>query len=197
MNTKKLKSPTRSKSLARPKAPARPRLITKNQLIKELKERGNFNYTFTKELDIFHALIWKVGSYDEISIMREKTYENYKTKFRDLMDSVNSEFAEYREKKELEEMIEYTREEIINYGKDPKPMLALFDAIVKKYGVSLLALNNLDIQKDFDYKLNAEEFISITVRASVWTYYVEGTINLLGNKKGERCEYHKDRAVRL
>jgi len=175
----------------------KPRLFTKNQLIKVLKDSGNFNYEYIKKIDFCDTIIWKIGTYDNIASLSDSAYEKAKAKFAQIKEDIIGSFQEYKDDKKREEAISYIKNEIIN-KKYPEEMIVLFGNVMEtNKNITAEEIYNLDLQKDFEYQISSEEHISFSGRTSCRTYIVEGTINFSSGKKGGKYKFRRRNAIRI
>ena len=159
----------------------KPLTYTKNQLIKKLKEDNNYNVEFVKELDVYSQYIWKRGGYDDLRdhYYTDKGYNAQYDKISDIISEVLIGLdARYDRVAKTEALDNLYCD--INYSSKIENKKAVKALVSECFGeMTPEDIRNIYLD-DIDYTTDAEEYISISVGASVWTYYVSGSITTLG-----------------
>ena len=175
------------------------KIYTKLQLIKKLKADGNFTYDFVNELDTYSQYIYNRGSYDDIyqTHYTDRGRETAEAKIYKLLDEVKEEFPEPA----LARNRVYQTESVVqsaDYNVESNEM----DACRAVLYALLTQMTTKEIENfefdTFNFETSAEEYISISVGASVWSYYVKGSVTVLGKEyTAKGVSYRSSDARRL
>lgn len=151
-----------------------PLTLTKNQIIKKLKADNEFTLEGIKELiSPYTNYIFKRGDIYDLDYSPTKSDRMY-NKIRNLKCELLGEFDKNPNdiKSATEDL--FNEIEYSNLSRDDKPAIR---RVITELSKELTAteLINIDLE-DIEYETSANEYISISVGASVWTYYVEASL---------------------
>ena len=154
----------------------KPLTYTKIQLIKKLKADNNYNVEFVKELDVYSQYIWKRGSYDDLQSFyyTQKGFDNQYDKILNIISEILIGLDAKYDTVAKSEVLDNLFDDIDYSDIENKiAVKALISECLPEMDAS--DIRNIYLS-EIKYTTDAEEYISISVRASVWTYYVSGTI---------------------
>ena len=153
-----------------------PLTFTKTQLIKKLKEDGNFTVEFVQDLDVYDKYIWKRGdAYELQDVVGTKAFDTKYYKIKDTLLDILIILDPTKDSKAKDKALEYIERSIPN--EDYNAIVAM----LKRGSIELTAdeIYNIDFET-LKYETSGDEFISISVGASVWTYYIQGSFETQG-----------------
>jgi hypothetical protein len=153
-----------------------PLIYTKLQLIKKLKEDGNYNEAFVKDLHYWSDYIWKRGSYDEVTYnFTEKRTATIQKKAHKTIEEVLISLDSKYDRKLKGEIYEEIMDDLSYSISDNEyeAVKCLIEEITKDMKPEVM--NDLDLST-LSFETKMDEFISASVSASVMSFFVKGSI---------------------
>ena len=153
------------------------KIYSKNGLIKKLKSDGNYNLEYALNLDIEDVIERLDASY--LYSLSETRYEAWMVKIKKLIDSVCKELGYDRAGIRNAKARNLS---LVSWSNIPEEEQCAVSTMVREWQKQNLSLETLDnfSYANLTYEISASEYISISVRASVWTYYISGKIEVDG-----------------
>ena len=176
------------------------KFLAKTKLIKKLKEDNNFRYEFIKGLDEYSDYVYDFGDYQDIQRLSERGEEGACKRLDKILTAIKELFPEPAIERAIKEELEYIyclRGDISREvpSEDRQAIKSLLHVLLKD--ATLEELYDFTFSK-LDYKITAEEYISISVHSSTWSYYISGSIELGGKTfKAKGVSYRASESTRL
>lgn len=173
------------------------KVYTKLQLIKKLKADDNYNWDFVKTLNDESDYIYERGYAHDVYSLSPRGQEGAWKRIQAIVNDVKEEFPEPALERKRQYELEYIIDTVDRHVQtdDVSAVQLLLSTILKDAPTQDL----LDYKfENLKYELTAEEYISISVRASVWSYYIKGSLILNGNVYSAKgISYRPSEANRL
>ncbi len=170
---------------------------TKLQLIKRLKADNLYNYETVKNLDTYDNYIYSKGTYSDLYQLSDRGREGAYKRIETLLETVLDDFPEEATRKEIIKL----KSQIVFCVKfsvqesDIEAVEVLLPKLLETATVH--ELNDFSFS-NLEYSLDAEEYISISVGASIWSFYISGSVTLEGKEfSAKNVSYRASEATRL
>lgn len=163
---------------------SKPGIKPKTKLKKSLEESGRFNYNDLKELSLYDNICWKSENSGDYYEYYDKARDSLEAKFDKIKNELLNTFPEKEEEDRKMSLIDYWSSLLDDSipEKDSYAVKKLIKKILtdnfENYTADELDMIRSEFNDGFTYSTDAEEFISISARASVWTYYVSGSLKV-------------------
>lgn len=153
-----------------------PLAYTKIQLIKKLKEDNNYNVEFINDLSPEDEYIWKRDTmYDLRNYIGDKAYDTKYYKIRAMLNEILYVLAPQKDNTAKRKAFNYI-ERYLNTEDNDAVMTMIVEG---SKDLTADEIYNIEMST-LKYEIKGEEYISISVQASVWTYYIKGSFETQG-----------------
>ena len=153
----------------------KPLIYTERQLIKKLKLDGNFNEDFVSKMGFCDDYIWKRGNYKDSEDLYYKDQDKLIYKFDNIRYNIIVSFDPVKDWKAKKEQLIILCDYIKSYEIESEAVCKLVEKLSKDMTPEEI---NMTSKGNITYETNAEEHISISTHASVWSYYIKGKIEV-------------------